>query len=132
MAFGFVTGDEHVAARLEEYQAEATAARLAGSDTTCLVISGMNDAKSEPASQRMVTALRKQGVDVVYSPVPGGKHFIWAAYYREQAFYEFLLMHRRGEATPAGRPSRREFLPRRWIHSPWRCAARRPSARSKR
>ena len=86
-----------------EYQAEATAARLANSGTTCLVISGLNDPKSEPASQHMVTALRKHGVDAVYSPVPEGQHFIWAAYYREQAFYEFLLMHRRGGPVPAGR-----------------------------
>ncbi len=92
-----------------EYQAEATAARLAGSGTTCLVISGMADSRSEPASQHMVTALRKRGADVVYSPVPAGQHFIWAAYYREQAFYEFLLMHRRGEPPPAGRLTGEQF-----------------------
>lgn len=92
-----------------EYQAEATAARLADSGTTCLVISGMADPRSEPASRHMVSALRKRGVDVVYSPVPGGQHFIWAAYYREQAFYEFLLMHRRGDPVPSGRLTGDQF-----------------------
>lgn len=92
-----------------EYHAETTAAKLADSGSTCLVISGMADSKSEPASQHMVEALRKRGVDVVYSPVPAGQHFIWAAYYREQAFYEFLLMHRRGEPVPSARMTGEQF-----------------------
>ena len=92
-----------------EHQAEATAASLANNGTTCLVISGLADSKSEPASEHMVTALRTRGVDVVYSPVPAGQHFIWAAYYREQAFYEFLLMHRRGQPPPATRPTGEQF-----------------------
>ena len=86
-----------------EYNADETAARLAGSNITCLVISGMKDPKSEPASAHMVDAVRRQGVDVVYAPVPDAEHFIWRAFYSQKAFYEWLLLHRRGQPTPKDR-----------------------------
>jgi predicted esterase len=83
-----------------EYQADETADRLAGSGTSVLVISGMKDEKSEPASSHMVAALRTKGVNVAYAPVPNVGHFIWRAFYSQRRFYEWLLQHRRGEPSP--------------------------------
>jgi hypothetical protein len=93
-----------------EYQADASAKILAGSGTTCLVISGLKDEKSEPASSRMVTALRLKGVDTVYAPIPNGGHFIWRAFYSERRFYEWLLLHRRGDPRPKDRPDGDYFV----------------------
>lgn len=87
-----------------EYQAQETAKLLAGTGTTCLVISGMKDPKSEPASSHMVAALRQQGVDAVYAPVPNVGHYIWRAFYSQRKFYEWLLLHRRGQLPPKDRP----------------------------
>ncbi len=92
-----------------EHDAADTASRLAGKGTTCLVISGLQDPKSEPASSHMVDALRSQNVDVVYAPIPNGQHFIWSAFYREKEFYEFLLQHRRGSPIPASRATGERF-----------------------
>jgi len=74
------------------------------------VISGLADLVSEPASAHMVSAMHKQNVDVVYVPVPQGPHFIWQAFYTRQEFYEWLLLHRHGQAPPQTRPSDDDFL----------------------
>ncbi len=93
-----------------EYNADQTAQRLAGTGITCLVLSGMKDPKSEPASAHMVDALRKNGVDVVYGPVPDAEHFIWRAFYSQRTFYEWLLLHRRGQAAPKDRATGEQFV----------------------
>ena len=87
-----------------EFHAQATAQKLASSPTTFLIISGTKDPKSEPASANMAAALREKNADVVYAPVENGVHFIWSAFYRERAFYEFLLQHQLGR-KPATRPT---------------------------
>jgi len=93
-----------------EYQAEQTAKLLSGTGIACLAISGTADDVSEPATAHMVAALRKQKVDVTYVPVPKGKHFIWQAFFTRQEFYQWLLLHRRGQAPPQTRPSDDDFL----------------------
>ena len=93
-----------------EHFATATASRLAHSGISCLVVSVLDDIKSEPDSSRMVAALRKQAVDVVYAPVPRGGHFIWNAYYSQKEFYEWLLLHRRGQPIPKDRAGGDHFI----------------------
>ena len=93
-----------------EYHAEGTAKLLAGGGTTCLVISGLKDPKSEPASAHMVAALKQQGVDVAYAPVPEVGHFIWRAFYRQREFYEWLLLHRLGQSPPKDCPDGQHFV----------------------
>jgi pimeloyl-ACP methyl ester carboxylesterase len=78
-----------------EYQAQQTADRLAGTGTSLLVISGLKDEKSEPASSHMVAALRAKNVNVAYAPVPNANHFIWRAFFSQRRFYEWLLLHHR-------------------------------------
>ena len=82
-----------------------TATILRNSGTTFLVISGQNDNLSEPASAHMVEALKKESIDVAYSMVPHGSHFIWSAYYGSREFYDWLLLHRRGAPPPKNRPT---------------------------
>lgn len=90
-----------IVARVFEPQVLSDA--LAGTGSTCLVISGEVDAKSEPGSSVMVKALRGRGVDVVYAMVPKGDHNLWSWYYRDKRFYEWLLSHRQGSPKPADR-----------------------------
>lgn len=85
------------------FQPQLLADKLAGTQTTCLVISGELDAKSEPGSGEMVTALHARGVDVVQARVLKGDHFLWPWYYRDKRFYEWLLQHRLGQPKPADR-----------------------------
>ena len=85
------------------FEPVGVASALEGSGTTCVVISGAIDPKSEPASGEMAAELRKRGVDVVYVPVPHGDHFMWSWFYRDQRFYEWLFSHKRGTPPPAGR-----------------------------
>jgi dienelactone hydrolase len=87
------------------FEPKLLAEALAGTGTTCLVISGEVDIKSEPGSAEMVKALRGQGVDVVYAMIPKGDHYLWPWYYREKRFYEWLLSHRQGQPKPADRMS---------------------------
>lgn len=94
----------------KEYEAEETAKKLAGSGMTCLVVSGLSDPKSEPASSRMVEELRKREVDVTYAPVPKAGHFIWTGFYGQREFYEWLLLHARGNKPPKSRPTGEDFL----------------------
>ena len=82
-----------------------TATILRDSATTFLVISGQADEMSEPDSAHMVEALKKESIDVAYSMVPHGPHFIWSAYYSSREFYDWLLMHRRGTPPPKNRPT---------------------------
>lgn len=93
-----------------EYFADQTAARLAGTGIACLIISGQKDPKSEPASARMAEALGKQHVDVTYASVPDAAHFIWRAFYSQREFYQWLLLHRRGDAPPKDRPTADQFI----------------------
>jgi len=83
---------------------------LAGTGTTCLVISGEADAKSEPGSSEMVKALRGRGVDVVYARIPKGDHDLWPYYFRDKRFYEWLLSHRQGQPKPVGRLSEADII----------------------
>ena len=82
-----------------------TAKILRDSKTTFLVISGQDDGASEPDSAHMVDALKKESIDVAYSMVPHGGHFIWPAYYGSREFYDWLLLHRRGTPPPKNRPT---------------------------
>lgn len=93
-----------------ELDAERTAQMLSKSQTTFLVISGMADGASEPASRQMVDALRKYPVDVVYAPVPRAPHGLWPAYYGSKQFYEWLLMHQKGKGVSAARPSADDMI----------------------
>jgi hypothetical protein len=93
-----------------EHFAEATAKRFEGTGLACLVISGEQDAKSEPASANMVKALQEKNVDVAYARIPGGSHFIWRAFYSQRFFYEWLLLHERGKAPAATRPGGDAFI----------------------
>ena len=83
---------------------------LAGTGTTCLVISGEVDIKSEPGSSEMVKALRGRGVDVVYAMIPKGDHNLWSWYFRDKRFYEWLLLHRQGQPKPANRLSEADII----------------------
>lgn len=85
------------------FEPEVLSEALAGTGSTCLVISGEVDAKSEPGSSVMVKALRGRGVDVVYAMVPKGDHNLWSWYYRDKRFYEWLLLHRQGSPKPVDR-----------------------------
>ena len=85
------------------FEPEVVSEALSRTGTTCLVISGEVDSKSEPGSGQMVKALRGRGVDVVYAMIPKGDHNLWTYYYRDKRFYEWLLAHRRGQPKPADR-----------------------------
>jgi hypothetical protein len=85
------------------FEPQALGSALAGTGTTCLVISGEVDAKSEPGSAEMVKTLRGRGVDVVYAMIPKGDHYLWPWYYHDKRFYEWLLSHRQGSPKPADR-----------------------------
>lgn len=85
------------------FQPKVLSEALAGTDVTCLIISGEVDPKSEPGSAEMAKALRARGVDVVYAKVPKGDHNLWSWYFHERSFYEWLLSHRRGQPKPADR-----------------------------
>lgn len=87
------------------FEPQVLSEALAGTGTTCLVISGEADTKSEPGSGEMVKALRGRGVDVVYAMIPKGDHNLWTYYYRDKRFYEWLLSHRQGQPKPANRLS---------------------------
>ncbi len=88
-----------------EHEAQAVASALRGSGTSFLVISGTADASSEPGSQHMVDAIKAQGIDVTYAPVPHADHYLWPKYYGNREFYEWLLLHRRGTSIPQDRPT---------------------------
>lgn len=92
------------------FQPELLSEALAGTGTTCLVVSGEADPKSEPGSGEMVTALRGRGVDVVYAMIPKGDHNLWTYYYRDRRFYEWLMSHRQGQPKPAGRMGEADFI----------------------
>jgi dienelactone hydrolase len=91
-------------------QPEVVSQALAGTGTTCLIISGEADAKSEPGSTQMADALRARGVDVVHAMVPKGDHGICGYYFRERRFYEWLLQHQRGAPKPANRLTAAQFV----------------------
>lgn len=92
------------------FEPEVLSEALAGTGSTCLVISGEVDAKSEPGSSVMAKALRERGVDVVYAMVPNGDHNLWPWYYRDKRFYEWLLSHRQGQPKPADRLSEAQVI----------------------
>lgn len=85
------------------FEPQAVADALRGTGTTCLVISGATDPKSEPGSTAMVEALRSAGVDVEHAKVPYGGHDLWPLYYGDKVFYQWLLSHRQGQKPPADR-----------------------------
>lgn len=92
------------------FEPQVLSEALAGTGTTCLVISGEVDAKSEPGSSEMVKALRRRDVDVVYAMIPKGDHNIWSWYFRDKRFYEWLLLHRQGQPKPANRMNEAEII----------------------
>jgi dienelactone hydrolase len=85
------------------FQPSVLSEALARTGTTCLVISGEVDPKSEPGSAEMVKALRGRGVDVVYAMIPKGDHYLWPWYYHDKRFYEWLLSHRQASPKPTDR-----------------------------
>ena len=89
----------------DEVEPDVVAGALKGKGTTCLVISGTCDPKSEPGSTHMVEALRKASVDTVQVKVPFGDHGLYRAFYGDKVFYEWLLAHRLGQAPPKDRLS---------------------------
>lgn len=82
---------------------DATATALEGSGTTCLIVSGEADPRSAVGSATMAKALRGAGLDVVEVVVPNGPHVLWPAYYADQRFYDWLLLHQRGSLPPQNR-----------------------------
>ena len=74
----------------------------AGTGSTCLVISGEVDAKSEPGSAEMVKATwQGRGCGVCDGAERGSLPL--AVVYHEKQFYEWLLSHKQGQPKPAGR-----------------------------
>lgn len=85
------------------FEPEVVGPAMKHSQTTCLVISGEIDSKSEPGSTEMVKVLREGGVDVVRVMIPLGDHNLWSYYYSDQRFYDWLMSHQNGEPKPIGR-----------------------------
>lgn len=92
------------------FKPEVLGEALSGTGTTCLIVSGEVDPKSEPGSTQMTAALRAKGVDVVHALIPKGDHSLWNWYYNDKRFYEWLLLHRQGEPKPAGRMGEADFV----------------------
>lgn len=78
-------------------------------ETVCIICGGA-DNQYTAGSRKMYGVLRDAGVDVLYVEVPGQGHGVWPAFYASRQFYEFLLMHRRGEKPPVHRPTTEQLL----------------------
>jgi predicted esterase len=66
-------------------------------------------------SRAMRQALEKEGVDLVYVEVPNRGHDIWIHYVLNPRYYEWLLLHKKGE-QPKARAGAAQML--RWTDRP--------------
>jgi predicted esterase len=78
--------------------------------TTVCIICGEQDGGNTDGSRKMYDALHQAGIDVLYVEVPGEGHGVWPAFYASRQFYEFLLLHRRGQGIPLHRPMAEQLL----------------------
>ncbi len=78
-------------------------------ETVCIICGGA-DNQYTAGSRKMYGVLRDAGVDVLYVEVPGQGHGVWPAFYASRQFYEFLLMHRRGQKPPLHRPTTEQLV----------------------
>jgi cysteinyl-tRNA synthetase len=92
-----------------EVDAARVAASLKKQNTTTWLICGGADGGYTEGSRHMAEALRQAKADMIYTEVPDRGHDLWETYYWSKAFYEFLLLHRRGQPVPANRPSANEL-----------------------
>jgi hypothetical protein len=91
-----------------EFEPQRSAAALKG--TTVWILCGGADGGYTEGSRNMLKALKAGGIDAIYTEVPDRQHDLWASYYCARPFYEFLLLHRRGLAPPASRPTAEQLI----------------------
>jgi predicted peptidase len=66
--------------------------------TAAWIICGDGDGEFTAGSQQMYQALTKAQFDVKWTAVPHGSHEIWKPYYKDMAFYNWLLTKKRAAA----------------------------------
>lgn len=90
--------------------AEPDKVAAAAKGMTVWIICGGADNSYTAGSRQMYQALQAKGVDVFLSEVPGEGHGAWGRYFSQTAFYDFLLLHRRGRKPPKARPIAEQLL----------------------
>ena len=101
-----------VSARAFEPEKVAAATK----DMTVWIICGREDGDYTAGSRQMNKILSEKGIDVLLSEVPGEGHGVWGRYYPQKAFYDFLLLHRRGQKPPKNRPIAEQLLAIGYTH----------------
>ena len=79
-------------------------------DKTVWICVGSGDRDFTTGSQAMADAFQAVDADVIHTVIPGRGHDIWGFYIPRPRFYEWLLMHRRGQPPPSGRADGDELL----------------------
>lgn len=80
------------------------------SGVTVWVICGANDGDCTAGSRKMAKLLGEHNIDVILTEIPNGDHFVWGNFYSSKLFYEFLMLHRRGQPAPPSRPIKEQLL----------------------
>jgi len=85
-------------------------------DKPIFITVGSVDGRFFKGSQRMAAAFEEVDADLTYFTIAGRGHNVWNSYLGREAFFDWLLKHRRGGPPPKDRASGEEML--NWALNP--------------